>query len=108
MQIDELAAAIGLGRIRVTNRADEELHAHRLTMDEVCAAAIRGRIVEEHPAERRPYPSCRVASNLPGGAPIESVWGWNARTGWTVLVNAYRVGEPEGPGREEKRDEMAV
>jgi hypothetical protein len=108
MQIDELAAAIGLGRIRITNRADEELRAHRLTMDEVCAAAARGRIVEELSAEERPYPSCRVASGLPGGAPIETVWGWNARTGWAVLVNAYRVAAPETGGPEEKSDEMAV
>ena len=108
MQIDELAAAIGLGRIRITNRADEELHANRLTMDEVCAATLGGRIVEEHPAEQRPYPSCRVASSLPGGAPIEAVWAWNERTGWTVLVNAYRVVAPEAAGPEEKSDEMAV
>jgi len=108
MQIDELVAAIGLGRIRVTNRADEELHAHRLTMDEVCAATIRGRIVEERSAGERPYPSCRVAASLPGGAPIEAIWDWNARTGWTVLVNAYRIGAPEGGGPEEKSDEMAV
>lgn len=108
MQIDELAAAIGLGRIRITDRADEELHAHRLTMDEVCAAAARGRIVEEHTAQERPYPSCKVASRLPGGTPIETIWGWNARTGWTVLVNAYRVAAPEAGGPEEESDEMAV
>ena len=108
MQIDELAASIGLGRIRITNRADEELHANRLTMYEACAATARGRIVEEHPAGELPYPSCRVASRLPGGAPIETIWGWNARTGWTVLVNAYRVAEPEAGGPEEKSDEMAV
>ena len=108
MKIDELAAAIGLGRVRITNRADEELHAHRLTMDEVCAATMHGSVVQENPAVQRPFPSCRVASRLPGGDPIETVWGGNARTGWTVLVNAYRVATGEPGGGEEKSDEVAV
>lgn len=108
MKIDELAAAIGLGRVRITNRADEELHAHHLTMDEVCAATLHGEIREEHSAEQRPYPSCRVASRLPAGAPIETIWGWNARTGWAVLVNAYRVVPPETDAPGGKSDEMAV
>ena len=108
MKIDELAAAIGLGRVRITNRADEELHAHGLSMDEVCAATLHGDIAEEHPSEQRPYPSCRVASRLPDGGPIETIWGWNARTGWTVLINAYRVGPPPSGGPEEKHDEVAL
>jgi hypothetical protein len=107
MKIDELAAAIGLGRVRITDRADEELHAHALTMDEVCAAAPHGHVAEEQPSAPRPFPSCRVASLLPDGAPIETIWGWNPRTGWAVLINAYRVGPlPSGPG--EKSDEVAV
>jgi len=91
MKIDELAAAIGLGRVRVTNRADEELHANRLRMDDVCAAVPRGEIVEQLATDGRPYPGCRVAAQLPGGEPFESVWAWNARTGWAALMNAYRL-----------------
>lgn len=108
MKLDELAAAVGLGRVRITNRADEELHSHRLTMDEVCAATARGEIVEQLPADAGPYPACRVAARLPGGDPFEAVWAWNARTGWTVLINAYRTARPEDSGREEKTDEVAV
>jgi hypothetical protein len=107
MKIDELSAAIGLGRVRITDCADEELHAHGLTMDEVCAATLHGQVAEEHPSEPRPFPSFRVASRLPGGEPIETIWGWNSRTGWTVLINAYRVG-PSPSGPEEQTDEVAV
>ena len=108
MKIDELAAAIGLGRVRVTNRADEELHSNRLGMDAVCAAAARGEILETLPADAGPYPAFRVAAKLPDGEPFEAVWAWNPRTGWAVLINAYRTAPPDGGGREEKSDEVAV
>jgi len=108
MKIDDVTAAIGMGRVRITNRADEELHSHGLTMDDVCAASLHGRIVEELTAGQRPFPSCRVSASLPDGSPIEAVWGWNGRTGWTVLINAYRIVPAEGGGPEEKSDEMAV
>ncbi|HET9795246.1 MAG TPA: hypothetical protein VFS34_12375 [Thermoanaerobaculia bacterium] len=91
MKIDELAAAVGLGRVRVTNRADEELHAQRLRMDEVCAGVPRGEIVEELAADGKPYPSCRIGARLADGTRVESVWAWNAKTGWAALINAYRV-----------------
>ena len=108
MKIDDVTAAIGLGRVRITDRADEELHTHGLTMDDVCAASLQGRIVEELSADPRPFPSCRLTARLPDGAPIEAVWGWNGRTGWTVLINAYRIAPAEGGGLEEKSDEVAV
>ncbi len=91
MKLDELAAAIGLGRVRITNRADEELHANRLTMDEVCERVHAGAIVEQLGTDGRPYPGCRVSARLPDGSAVESVWAWNSRTGWAALVNAYRV-----------------
>ncbi len=100
MKIDELAAAVGLGRVRVTNRADEELHAQRLTVDEVCAAVARGEIVEELARDGKPYPGCRVGARLADGSRVESVWAWNARTGWAALINAYRVRPAESAASE--------
>jgi len=39
---------------------------------------------------------------------VEAVWAWNAKTGWAVLINAYRPAEtPAGP-EEGKTDEVAV
>jgi hypothetical protein len=81
--------------VRVTNRADEELHAQRLTMDEVCAAVPHGEIVEQIAADGKPYPGCRVGARLADGSRVESVWAWNARTGWAALINAYRVSSAE-------------
>jgi hypothetical protein len=92
--------ALGLRTLRIQHES--------LWTDEVYAATLHGDIAEENPADQRPYPSCRVSSRLPGGSPIETIWGWNARTGWTVLINAYRVGPPESGGPEEKSDEMAL
>ncbi len=100
MKIDELAAAVGLGRVRVTNRAEEELHAHRLTMDGICAAIPRGEIVEQIPGDGKPYPACRVKALLGDGSRVESVWAWNARTGWAALINAWRVTPGEGAAPE--------
>lgn len=106
MKIDELKAAISLGRVRVTNRADEELHAHRLTMDDVCARAASGEIREESGAGSGPYPTCRVAARLADGETFESVWAWNARTGWAALINAWRI-DPSARGKE-ARDDVAL
>jgi len=99
MKIDELAAAVGLGRVRVTDRADEELHAHRLTMDDLCAVVPRGEIVEQLSDDAKPYPGCRVEARLADGSRVESVWAWNGRTGWAALINACRVapGEADAP-----------
>ncbi len=109
MKIEDVTAAIGLGRVRITNRADEELHANGLAMDDVCAAMAHGEIVEQFPADTRPYPSCRIAGRLADGAPVQAVWAWNAKTGWTVLINAYRPAVSTGePGAEGKKDEVAV
>ena len=100
MKIDELTSAISLGRVRVTNRADEEMHANRWRMDDVCVGAAAGELREDLPAEAGPYPTCRVAGRLADGEPFESVWAWNPRTGWAALINAYRSGAaPEGDAR---------
>jgi hypothetical protein len=90
MKIDDVVAAIGLGRVRVTNRADEELHAHGLTIDEVCAAMVHSEIIEQDPVEKRPFPSCRASGRLSDGAPVHAVWAWNPKNSWTALINAYR------------------
>jgi hypothetical protein len=98
MKIDELAAAISLGRVRITNRADEEIHGNGMTMDQVCKGIAGGSIIEQLETDDRPYPGCRVSAQLPDGTAVESVWAWNARTGWAALVNAYRTpatGVPE-------------
>jgi hypothetical protein len=95
MKIDELGAAVGLGRVRVTDRADEELLAQRLTMDQVCASVAQGEVVEEIAEGRDPYPGCRVAGRVADGSRVESVWAWNARTGWVALVHAGRIPPPE-------------
>jgi hypothetical protein len=100
MKIDELAAAISLGRVRVTNRADEELHANGWRMDDVCARAAAGTLREDLPPEGAPYPTCRVAGRTADGEPFESVWAWNPRTGWAALINAYRAEAPPEGGEE--------
>ena len=97
MKIDDVTAAIELGRVRVTHRADEELHAHGLTIEEVCAAMLHGEIVEQDPVEKRPFPSCRASGRLRNDTSVHAVWAWNPKNGWTALINAYR---PETAARE--------
>lgn len=89
MNIDDLKAAIRSGRLRVTDHADEEAQSDRLTLDEICSSVLRGEIINEYPSDR-PYPSCLVLGWTPDEDPVHSVWGYNSKNGWAVLITVYR------------------
>jgi hypothetical protein len=75
MKIDELAAAIGLGRVRITDRADEELHAHALTRGLAAPAGTS----REHPSEQHfPSPAWPPAFRRPDrdDLGVEPATGW--------------------------------
>ena len=59
VNIESIIEAIRRNRIRITDHADEEVQADRLSFDEVFASVFQGEIIEAYP-EDRPYPSCLV------------------------------------------------
>ena len=89
MSIGDIVEAIRAGRVRITDHADEEAQADRLTYDEIFDSVARGQIIEDYPDDR-PYPSCLILGSLTGGYPLHSVWGYNEASGWAVLITVYR------------------
>lgn len=93
MNIRDIIDAIRYNRIRITDHADEEARADHLSFDEIFFSVLQGEIIEDYPADK-PYPSCLIYGHSFTGAPIHSVWAYNAETKWAVLITVYRP-DPE-------------
>ena len=88
-RIEDLIRVLGEGKVVISNHADEEAQNDELSFDEVYFSANHGEIIEEYPTDR-PYPSCLVYADTFSGDPVHSVWGYNGRTGFVVLITVYR------------------
>jgi hypothetical protein len=93
MELRFILEAIQAGRIKITDHADEEAEADRLTFDEIYYSVFHGEIIEDYP-ESKPYPSCLVYGQTFQGDPVHSVWAYNQESGWAVLITVYRP-DPE-------------
>lgn len=91
--IRDIIEAIRHDRIRITDHADEEAQADRLSFDEVFTSVLQGEVIEEYPDDR-PYPSCLVYGSTFSDQPVHSVWAYNDQTGWAALITVYRP-DPE-------------
>lgn len=89
LSIEDIINATRQNRIRITDHADEEAQADRLTFDEIFFSVLQGEIIEEYPADR-PYPSCLIYGDSFNGEPIHSVWAYNQDSQWAVLITVYR------------------
>ncbi|MFH1737776.1 MAG: DUF4258 domain-containing protein [bacterium] len=89
MDISDVVEAIREKRVRITDHADEETEADRLTFDEVFFSVLNGEVIEDYPDDT-PYPSCLVYGQTFGGDPVHSVWAFNERNRWAVLITVYR------------------
>jgi hypothetical protein len=93
MRIHDIINAIKASRLRVTDHADEEAAADRITLEDILFSVLQGEIIEDYPTDR-PYPSCLIFGSAPSGAAIHSVWAYNVESGWAVLITVYRP-DPE-------------
>jgi hypothetical protein len=89
MNLSDLVNAIHTDHVRITDHADEETKADKLTFDEVYFSVIHGEIIEDYPTGT-PYPSCLVLGYTFGGDPVHSVWAYNPQNLWAVLITVYR------------------
>ena len=89
MSIEEIAAAIGNDRVRVSDHADEKAAEQDLALDDILFTVLHGEILEDYPSDF-PYPSCLVLGETVGGLVVHSVWAYNVRSGWAVLITVYR------------------
>jgi len=91
--IKDLIDSIRSNRIRITDHADEEAHADRVSFEDVFTSVLQGEIIEEYPKDK-PFPSCLVFGMNMKNDPIHSVWGYNINNRWAVLITVYRP-DPE-------------
>jgi hypothetical protein len=89
LQIEDIIEAIRLNQIRITDHADEETQADRLSFDEIFFTVFQGEIIEDYPHDK-PFPSCLVYGDTFTGEPIHSVWAYREENKWAVLITVYR------------------
>ncbi len=76
MDIQDIIEAIRHGRIRITDHADEEAQADRLSFDEILISVFQGEIIEDYPDDK-PYPSCLIYGETFRREAVHSVWAYN-------------------------------
>ncbi len=89
MNITDIIEAIRANQVRITDHADEEAEADHLTFDEIYFSVLRGEVIEDYPTDK-PYPSCLIYGQTFSGDPVHSVWAYNKRNRWAVLITVYR------------------
>ena len=93
MIIEDIKNAIQNSRIKITDHADDEAEADGLTFDEIFFAVAHGEIIEHYPDDK-PYPSCLINGFTFSGDAVHSVWAFNNKSLWAVLITVYRP-DPE-------------
>ena len=59
MEIEDIVRALRSDRLRITDHADVEALADRLSFDEIAHSVVHGEILEDYPDDK-PYPSCLI------------------------------------------------
>jgi len=102
MNIEDIIGAIQSGRVRVTDHADEEAQADHLRLDDIFHSVRHGEIIEDYPADV-PYPSCLILGRASSGVAVHSVWAYNMKNRWAVLITVYRPDPRRWVGWRERR-----
>ncbi len=89
LNITEIIDSIKNARVRISDHADEEMQNDFLTLDDIFSSVINGEIIENYPGDK-PFPSCLIFGMSLQSEPIHSVWGFNKKNSWAVLITAYR------------------
>ena len=89
MDIKNIIQAIQANRVRITDHADEEAYIDKLSFDEIFFSIFQGEIIETYLTDV-PYPSCLIYGRTFRGEPVHSVWAYNEKNEWTVLITVYR------------------
>ena len=87
IDLNHIIEAVEAGRIRITDHADEEAAADKVSIQDVLGAIRGSEIIEQYPNDK-PYPSCLIYTDSAG--PLHSVWAYNKESSWAVLITVYR------------------
>lgn len=89
MEIEHIIKAIESNKVKITDHADEEAQADSLSFDEIFFSVIQGEIIEDYKTDK-PSPSCLILGKTFRGNPVHSVWAYNEKSGWAVLITVYK------------------
>jgi hypothetical protein len=90
MDLAALKAALGAGRVVITQHADREARTDGLNLTEVRVSGLsNGDIIEDYPDDPRGQ-SCLILCTLPDGRPVHTCWGYQSSLGWATLITIYR------------------
>ena len=89
MKHEDIIQAIRNNKIRITDHAYEEAHSDNFTFDEIFTSVFHGEVIESYP-EDKPYPSCLIYGENFKREAIHSVWAYNVKNQWAVLITVYR------------------
>jgi len=89
VELADIIDAIQAGDLRITDHAYEDANADRLKFDEIYFSVQNGVVIEEY-QDDSPYPSVLIFGQTFGGDPVHSVWAYNQKKRWTVLITVYR------------------
>ena len=89
MNIADIISSIRNGQVRITDHADEEATDDDLSFDEIYYSVTQGEIIEDYPTDK-PFPSCLIMGKNFSGQAIHSVWAYNPKNHWAVLITVYR------------------
>jgi len=89
VEVADIIEAIQAGRVRITDHAYEEANADRLKFDEIYFSALHGVVIEEYQDDSL-YPSALIFGQTFGGDSVHSVWAYNEKKRWAVLITVYR------------------
>lgn len=84
-----IADAIEANRIKITDHADEEAQLDLLNMNDILDSIKNGEIIDEYENDK-PYPSSLILSHIKKGMPIHTVWAYNVKTKYAVLITIYK------------------
>ena len=93
MNIEDIISTTQTHLVRITDHADEEAESDDPSFDEIFYSVLNGEIIEQYPSDK-PYPSCLIYGQTFSGDPVHSVWAYNEKTQWSVLITVYRP-DPE-------------
>lgn len=89
LELADIREAILTSRVRITDHAYEEANCDNLKFEEIYYSTLHGAVIEEY-QDHSPYPCILVFGQTFGGDPVHSVWAYNEKKRWAVLVTVYR------------------
>ncbi|VVB72550.1 Uncharacterised protein [uncultured archaeon] len=89
VELVDIKGAIQAGKVRITDHAYEEANADRLKFDEIYFSAMNGVVIEEY-QDDSPFPSVLIFGQTFCSDPVHSVWAYNKKNQWAVLITVYR------------------